>query len=124
MMRSVFGFKTRNPGRDRETDAARFARLEGVLLEVAAEIERERAGLENRYGTVSADAAFLFEALENEAGPQGDSGRIAALTSQLQACERRVAALKKQMAFVDECRRSVGQFAQDNDMTPGPAEAV
>ncbi|HWK65883.1 MAG TPA: hypothetical protein VNS34_13140 [Rhizobiaceae bacterium] len=117
MMRSVFGFKTRNPDRDRQTDATRFQRVQEMLSGISQEMEREKEGLEKRYGAVSADAAFLFEALENEGDRERDSGRIAQLTSTLQSCERRIAALKKQMLFMEDCRRTVARFAQNNDIT-------
>jgi predicted RNase H-like nuclease (RuvC/YqgF family) len=120
MIRSVFGFKTRNPGRDSQTDTARFLRVQDMLSGISEEMQRERAGLEKRYGTVAADAAFLFEALENE--PEKDSSRIAELTDTLQSCERRIAALKKQMLFMEDCRRIVSQFAEDNDIALVPAK--
>lgn len=123
MIRSVFGFKTRNPDRDRQTDADRFQRVQEMLSGISEEMEREKAGLEKRYGAVAADAAFLFEALENEADPETDSGRITQLTSTLQSCERRIAALKKQMLFMEDCRRIVGRFAQDNDIALVSAKA-
>ncbi|MGI6852233.1 hypothetical protein [Mesorhizobium sp. 1B3] len=121
MIKSVFGFKIRNPDRDRQTDATRFQRIQEMLGAISEEMDREKAGLEKRYGAVAADAAFLFEALENEADQ--DSGRMAQLTSTLQSCERRIAALKKQMLFMEDCRRTVGRFAQDNDITPVSAKA-
>lgn len=120
MIKSVFGFKTRNPSRDSQTDAARFQRIEEVLNGISEEMQRERAGLEKRYGAVAADAAFLSEALENE--PEKDASRIAELTDALRSCEKRTAALKKQMLFVEDCRRIVSQFAEDNDIALVPAK--
>lgn len=120
MIRSVFGFRTRHPDRDRQTDAARLERVLEMFASISLEMERERAGLEKRYGTVSADAAFLLEAIENEGGPQRDSDRIGELTDSLRACERRMAALGRQMLFMEECRRSVECFAEDNAIAVAP----
>lgn len=119
VIRSVFRFKTRNPDRDRQTDATRFQRIQDLLDEVSNEIGRERSGFEKRYGSVAADAAFLFEALENEAGSAKDADRIAGLTETLQACERRIAFLKKQNLFLKECRTTVQQFVDANDVDAG-----
>lgn len=121
MIRSVFGFKTRHPDRDKQTDAARLQRVLEMLTATSLEIERERVGLEKRYGTVSADAAFLFEAIENEGRGQRDSDRIQELTNNLQACERRMAALGKQLLFMEDCRRSVQRFAEDNAVAVAPS---
>lgn len=123
MIRSVFGFRTRHPDRDRQTDADRLQRVLDTLAAISLEIERERAGLEKRYGTVSADAAFLLEAIENEEGPRRDSARIGELTDNLQACERRMAALGKQLLFMEECRRSVERFGEDNAITGAPSSS-
>lgn len=124
MIRSVFRFKTRSPDRDRLTDTARFQRIRDLLAEVSNEMDREKTGFEKRYGTVAADAAFLFEAMDNDAAPAGDSERIADLTETLHACERRIAFLNKQMLFMEECRQFVQQFADANDIDVGrPAKA-
>ncbi|WP_202313976.1 hypothetical protein [Mesorhizobium sp. L-8-10] len=118
-MRSVFGFKTRSAERDQQTDAARFQRIRDVIAEVSGEMDREKSGFEKRYGTVAADAAFLVEAMDNEASPSGDSERIATLTETLRACERRIAFLNRQMLFMEECRQFVQQFVDANGIDAG-----
>lgn len=123
-MRSVFGFKTRSADRDRQTDTTRFQRIRDLLAEVSGEMDREKTGFEKRYGTVAADAAFLVEAMDNEAAPAGDNERIASLTETLRACERRIAFLNKQMLFMEECRQFVQQFVDANGIDAGgPAKA-
>jgi len=124
VIRSVFRFRTRSPERDRQTDTARFGRIQEVLEEISDEMGREKTGFEKRYGSVAADAAFLFEAMENEAGSAKDSNRIADLTNTLQACERRIAFLKKQILFMEECRKIMRQFVEDNEIeVEQPAKA-
>lgn len=123
-MRSVFGFKTRSADRDRQTDTMRFQRIRDLIAEVSGEMDREKTGFEKRYGTVAADAAFLVEAMDNEAALAGDNERIASLTESLRACERRIAFLNKQMLFMEECRQFVQQFVDANGIDAGgPAKA-
>ncbi len=123
-MRSVFGFKTRSADRDRQTDTMRFQRIRDLIAEVSGEMDREKTGFEKRYGTVAADAAFLVEAMDNDAAPAGDNERIASLTETLRACERRIAFLNKQMLFMEECRQFVQQFVDANGIDAGgPAKA-
>lgn len=123
-MRSVFGFKTRSADRDRQTDTMRFQRIRDLITEVSNEMDREKTGFEKRYGTVAADAAFLVEAMDNEAAPAGDNERVASLTETLRACERRIAFLNKQMLFMEECRQFVQQFVDANGIDAGgPAKA-
>lgn len=103
-MASVFPFKTRRLERDDETDEARFKRLASLVAEVAAEIDAERAGLEARYGSETADAGFLLEALANDEVSRRSAVRAERLTSSILRCEQRLAALSRHAGLMNELR--------------------
>jgi len=108
-------FRTRNPRRDRETDAARALRLRAFLDDFRAEIEREHDGLRDRYESVTTRAAFSQQALEHhEAGP-GMASSVDQLTRTMIDYTRRLATLEAQAAFVNELRRHAGLFPQQTE---------
>lgn len=103
-MASILGFRTRSTSRDEETDCDRFGAIEQLLRRTAAEIEAERAGLAKRYESVSANAAFLAEAIDNgEASSRRGQG-VDDLTKSLLASERRLADLTRHSQLVAELR--------------------
>ncbi|MBL8579187.1 MAG: hypothetical protein JNK47_18360 [Mesorhizobium sp.] len=104
---SLFSFRTRSAERDDATDQRRFDRLERLLDELADEIAVEKSGLERRYASVSADAAFLDEAIENEDVSRRSKGREAELTSSILACERRLGVLSRQTSVIVELRQNL-----------------
>lgn len=106
-MASIFGFRSRDPARDRQTDGSRLDRLARLFEQIAAEIETERAGLENRYRTKSTNAAFLVEAMENGSASDRRSSEVSALTESILNCERRIAALSRQNGMMKEIRHSL-----------------
>lgn len=113
--RSGKPFRTRNPQRDRETDAARAARLNAFLDDLCTEIVRERDGLRGRYDSVTARAAFSQQALEHdEAGPEMSSS-VDRLTQTMIDYTRRLDALEEQTAFVNALRERAGLFPQQKE---------
>jgi hypothetical protein len=98
----MLGFRTRNPDRDRETDAARIQKLRQALFDVRSELEAEKVGLQGRYETASADAAFSQQAMEEGRGSPEISTRIDDLTTSLINYSRRIATLVRQSAFIGE----------------------
>lgn len=113
--RSAKPFRTRNPQRDRDTDAARALRLCGLLDELRAEMEQERDGLRGRYEDVTARAAFSQQALDDErAGPEMSSA-VEELTGTLIHYTKRLALLEAQVEFVTGLRGRAGLFPQQND---------
>ncbi len=112
-MASLFNFRTRSPNRDRQTDELRFQQLFRCLDQITAEIEAESAGIRNRYETVSANAAFLADAMDNDAAPSRQAGDIDRLTDAIKACHRRIGALGAQSAFVDRLRHLVDTFVAE-----------
>ncbi|MBN9221840.1 MAG: hypothetical protein J0I79_28195 [Mesorhizobium sp.] len=106
-MASIFGFRSRDPARDRQADIARFDRLAKLFEQIAAEIEAEKAGLESRYRKTATNAAFLVEAMENGSASERRSSEVGALTEQILNSERRIAALSRQNGMMKELRNSL-----------------
>ncbi len=115
---AIFGFRTRNPERDDATDARRFDRLARLLDEISDEISAERSGLERRYRSVTTDAAFLVEAIENDGAAARSNERVEELTASIINCERRLDSLSRQAAALDEFRESLSQLAQKAPSDP------
>ncbi|RWP06139.1 hypothetical protein [Mesorhizobium sp.] len=106
-MASIFGFRSRDPARDRQTDISRLDRLAKLLDQIAAEIEAEKNGLENRYRTKATSAAFLVEAMENGAASSSRSSEVGELTKSILNYERRIAALARQNELMKGLRHSL-----------------
>jgi small-conductance mechanosensitive channel len=106
-MASIFGFRSRDPARDRQTDISRLDRLAKLLDQIAAEIEAEKNGLENRYRTKATNAAFLVEAMENGAASSSRSAEVSELTKSILNCEQRIAALVRQNELMKDLRHSL-----------------
>jgi hypothetical protein len=111
----------RSRQRDRETDTGRLTRLDGLLEAMRAEIERERNGLQARYESVSTRAAFSQQALENEPvfplPPVIDE-----LTETMIRYSARLAALEKQIDFVNGLRQQAALFPLENEGTEAPGQ--
>lgn len=103
-MASIFGFRSRDPARDRQTDISRLDRLAKLLDQIAAEVEAEKNGLENRYRTKATNAAFLVEAMENGAASSSRSSEVSELTKSILNYERRIAALARQNELMKDLR--------------------
>jgi small-conductance mechanosensitive channel len=109
---ALFHFRTRNPGRDRETDTGRLQRLERLLNELGEEMERERDGLRDRYEKVTADAAFSQQALEEDRADAAISSKIDGMTDTMIRYTERLTSLEKQLAFIAELRGRVDEFSR------------
>ena len=112
-MASIFGFRSRDPARDRTTDLQRFDRLAKLFDQVAAEIEAEKVGLENRYKSTAANAAFLVEAMENGSASTSKGSDVSAMTNSILNCERRIAELARQKGLMKELRHSLDAIVED-----------
>ncbi|MET2829094.1 hypothetical protein [Mesorhizobium shangrilense] len=112
-MASIFGFRSRNPARDRQTDISRLDRLAKLFDQISAEVEAEKSGLENRYRTKATNAAFLVEAMENGSA-SGRSSEISELTKSILNCERRIAVLSQQHLLMKELRPSLDAMFDEN----------
>jgi hypothetical protein len=109
----LFGFRVRDPQRDRATDFKRIHRLSAGLAELLDGIEAESAGLRDRRQRAADDAAFSLEALEND-GKRGMSSRLNELTGMMTRHSGLIASLKNQMAFINDLRLRTESFAKEN----------
>jgi len=124
-MASIFGFRSRDPARDRQADVSRLDRLAKLFEQITAEIEAERGGLENRYRTQATNAAFLVEAMENGSASDRRSSEVSALTQSILNCERRIAALSRQSSMMKELRHSLdGVFDEDGTLDSASAAGI
>lgn len=117
-MASIFGFRSRDPARDRQTDLQRFDRLAKLFDQIAAEIEAEKTGLENRYRSTAANAAFLVEAMENGSVSASKGSDVGAMTNSILNCERRIAELARQKVLMKELRHSLDAIVEDGSDPP------
>ncbi|WP_395446901.1 hypothetical protein ACHMW7_17690 [Aminobacter sp. UC22_36] len=122
-MASIFAFRTRSLDRDRQTDETRFGQLSRALDELAAGIETERTGIRSRYEAVSANAAFLVEAIDNSAVSAQRAGEMDQLTESLKACLRRIEVLGRQKDFVSGLRHSLDTFVDEGRKTDEESSA-
>ena len=111
---ALFRFRTRNPQRDRDTDIDRLRRLQQSVVDIRAEMERERDGLRDRYDQVTADAAFSQQRLEDGRAGDSTSSRIDDMTGTMIRYTKRLASLQSQIDFVTEIGRKVEAFSQAN----------
>ena len=113
-MASIFGFRSRDPARDKQTDLARFDRLAKLLDQITAEIAAEKTGLENRYRSKSTNAAFLVESMENGSASASRLSEVSNLTKSILNCEQRIAELVRQTSRMKELRHSLDAIVDEN----------
>ena len=121
-MASIFGFRSRDPARDRQADIARLDRLAKLFEQIAAEIKAEKTGLESRYRKTATNAAFLVEAMENGSASERRASEVSALTQSILNCERRIAALSRQDGMMKELRHSLDMVFDENADSAAAAE--
>ncbi|MER8483434.1 hypothetical protein [Mesorhizobium sp. M1322] len=122
-MASIFGFRSRDPARDRQTDISRLDRLAKLLDQIAAEVEAEKNGLENRYRAKATNAAFLVEAMENGAASSSRSSEVSELTKSILNYERRIAALARQNELMKDLRHSLDAIFDEGAQRSSTAKA-
>ena len=113
-MASIFGFRSRDPARDKQTDLARFDRLAKLLDQITAEIAAEKTGLEARYRSKSTNAAFLVESMENGSASASKQSEVGNLTKSILNCEQRIAELVRQTSRMKELRHSLDAIVDEN----------
>lgn len=111
---ALFGFRTRNPERDRQTDITRFHNARGAIRRAISEIELERSGFRRRYDDTAAAAAFSFENMQNE----GETHQTAVdkLAHTLIRFSERINFLEKQIAFMQEIDEAMTKFESENGL--------
>ncbi|MDV3249925.1 hypothetical protein DevBK_01135 [Devosia sp. BK] len=91
-------FRTRNPGRDAETDQARTETVRNAILMALADARRERDGLKQRMSMYYAQAATMLDASDDYARREkADEMVIRTAEQGAAAARRRVAALDAQI---------------------------
>lgn len=108
----MFGFRTRNPKRDHQTDLVRFNQLISVIESMHADMVGERTGMQTRYRNTEASAAFAMEALENGDGAKL-SEKVDELTLDLRRYHARIASLDKQVAFIGSIEQDMKAFLEE-----------
>lgn len=109
-------FRTRNPGRDAETDQARVETVRNAILMALADARREREGLTQRMGMYYAQAATMLDTSE-------DYGtRAAADEAVIRSAEQSAASARKRVAGLDAQIEKFGALIAQLDGTP--AETV
>jgi hypothetical protein len=95
-----------------------------MLDDLRVEIERERNGLRDRYEKLAADAAFSYQALENDSGGASMSSKIDDMTDTMIRYSGRIQSLEKQIGFVIGLRGQVEEFSRENAAAGLAAAAV
>ena len=108
---ALFGFRVRDPQRDREADLNRLQRLRQSLADIRSEMERELNGLRERYEKVTANAAFSQQMLEDERGGLGISSKVDDMTGAMIRYTKRITLLQTQIDFVVDLERKVDAFS-------------
>lgn len=111
---ALFSFRTRNPERDRQSDATRLQSIKRAIRDAVVEAERERDGFRRRYEDAAVNAAFSFENMQNEGETEEASAQVDDLTQALTRFSQRIGFLEKQMAFMQEIDEAIIRFEKAN----------
>lgn len=109
-------FLVRNPIRDRWKDYLRLQKLTVVLGTLSEDIAKEKAGLERRYETAMAEAAFSMNALDDPNVSMALPVNVDTMSGSLDRYSRRISELDQQMAMFDRLQRDLQRFMRDNDI--------
>jgi hypothetical protein len=82
-------FRQRSAERDRGNDVARSERIVALLLEIRAELELERKGLQERYDRTVGNASALSFAIDGEGASDWSDRKLKDLESGMLYCETR-----------------------------------
>lgn len=92
-------FRTRNPGRDEETDTARIETVRNAIAMALADARRERDGLMQRMDSYYAQAASMLDsAADYRHRSSSEETAIRSAEKSATAARRRLAQLDAQMA--------------------------
>lgn len=109
-------FLVRNPIRDHWKDYLRLQKLTVVLNTLSDDVAKEKAGLQRRYETAMAEAAFSVNALEGPALSAALPAGNDAMSASVERYSRRMSQLDEQMAMFDRIQRDLQRFMRDNDI--------
>ena len=115
-------FRTRNPGRDTETDEARLATITNAISMALADARRERDGLGQRMNMYYAQAAALLDnSPEYGRRNRVDEAAIGSAENSAARARQRVAQLDQQIQRLEELQGQVGHSFAANG---APSEGV
>ena len=104
-------FRSRNPGRDAETDQVRTETVRNAILMALSDARREQDGLKQRMGMYYAQAATMLDA-------SGDYGsRDAAEETAIRSAEQGAANARRRMTELDAQIDKFGALIQALDGT-------
>jgi hypothetical protein len=116
-------FRTRNPGRDAETDEARLGTISNAISMALADARRERDGLGQRMNLYYAQAASLLDnSPDYGKRNRTDEAAIGSAENSAARARRRVAHLDVQIEKLEGLLTQVnGTFASDAQPSEGVA---
>lgn len=91
-------------------------KLTVVLDTIAEDAAKERSGLQRRYETAMAEAAFSMNALEDPNVATARPAVVDGMSGSLDRYARRISELDQQIAFFDDIQKTVQRFMQDNEI--------
>jgi hypothetical protein len=113
-MAFAWPFRTRSEGRDRDTDLSRVQRLSKAIDEIRSSVANELKGLEARYQSTAADAAFLNQAIENGEASESRNANVDEMVGTMKRYRQRTESLARQLAVLDAMRQSAEALADEN----------
>lgn len=113
-------FRTRNPGRDAETDEARFSTISNAIAMALADARREREGLGLRVNFYHAQASSLLDnSGEYGKRDQADENAIGSAEQNAKRARLRMVTLDEQIlrleALLDQVDRNIAPMAVTNE---------
>ena len=116
-------FRTRNPGRDAETDEARLGTINNAMSMALADARRERDGISQRMNLYYAQAAALLDnSPEYGRRDRIDEAAIGSAENSAARARQRMAQLDEQIQRLEELLAQVARgFAPDAASNEGVA---
>lgn len=113
-------FRARNPGRDAETDEARFGTISNAIAMALVDARRERDGLSQRMDLYYAQAATLLDnSVEYSRRDRVDEAAIGSAENRAARARQRVAQLDTQIQQLEDLLAQAGQGIAPNTMPNG-----
>lgn len=113
-------FLVRNPIRDRWKDYLRMQKLMVVVGTLSDDVAKEKNGLQRRYETAMAEAAFSMDALADPNMPPPRRTGVDGMAESLNRYSDRIAQLEQQLTFFGEIQNSLHGFMQEHEIDATP----
>lgn len=111
----MFAFRTRRSEREQQTDARRFQKFFAALDALECALSSEKSGLQRRYDSDAASAAFALQQCEDEYCNVRLSAKVEDLTRTLKANAERLRSLDNQIGLVRQLRATVFNFLESHE---------